>query len=309
VVHRDLKPANVIIDDRGQPRLIDFGLARRSDLESDLTRDGAILGTPAYMSPEQALGRTRQVDERTDVYSLGVIFYELLTGHHPDEPSTTSSDPPKPPKPAGRVAPPRLTQYSVSSALPRGLQTICKRAMAADPGARYPTARALADELGSWISQQERHEDRLRLALAGTIAGVGLALVLLIAFVLATVMADRAAPLENAASSLVATSAPSLLPTGRQVLPPSEPEPSARPIKSPVAPGAGAQLIGNNHTHVYHRAGCSRVRQLAGDNRVMLAGPAEAAAGRFEPCQTCNPPMAPGLPAQLGSSGESRKSP
>ena len=88
VVHRDIKPGNVLIDDQGRPRLIDFGLARRSDFESDLTRDGAVVGTPAYMSPEQALGLSRQVDERSDVYSLGIILYELLFGRHPDEPRT-----------------------------------------------------------------------------------------------------------------------------------------------------------------------------------------------------------------------------
>ncbi len=92
VVHRDIKPANVLIDDQGRPRLIDFGLARRSDFESDLTREGAIVGTPAYMSPEQALGQSRQVDERSDVYSLGVIFYELLYGRRPDEPSAIAAD-------------------------------------------------------------------------------------------------------------------------------------------------------------------------------------------------------------------------
>ena len=90
VVHRDIKPANVLIDDQGRPRLIDFGLARRSDFESDLTREGAVVGTPAYMSPEQALGLSRTGDERSDVYSLGVIFHELLHGRRPDESSTRS---------------------------------------------------------------------------------------------------------------------------------------------------------------------------------------------------------------------------
>ena len=84
VLHRDIKPANVLIDDHGRPRLIDFGLARRSDLDSSLTHDGAVVGTPAYMSPEQALGFSRQVDERSDVFSLGVIFFEVLCGQRPE---------------------------------------------------------------------------------------------------------------------------------------------------------------------------------------------------------------------------------
>ena len=91
VLHRDIKPANVLIDDHGRPRLIDFGLARRSDLDSSLTHDGAVVGTPAYMSPEQALGFSRQVDERSDVFSLGVIFFEVLCGQRPDT-ATSSSD-------------------------------------------------------------------------------------------------------------------------------------------------------------------------------------------------------------------------
>jgi serine/threonine protein kinase len=89
VLHRDIKPANVLIDDHGRPRLIDFGLARRSDLESSLTHDGAVVGTPAYMSPEQALGFSRQVDERSDVFSLGVIFFEVLSAR--DDGSTFCS--------------------------------------------------------------------------------------------------------------------------------------------------------------------------------------------------------------------------
>ena len=100
VLHRDIKPANVLIDDLGRPRLIDFGLARRSDLDSSLTHDGAVIGTPAYMSPEQALGFSSQVDERSDVFSLGVIFFEVLSGERPYSAASRSG-----PSQRGRRAP------------------------------------------------------------------------------------------------------------------------------------------------------------------------------------------------------------
>ena len=147
VVHRDLKPANIMIDADGQPHVMDFGLAKREVGEITMTMEGQILGTPAYMSPEQASGGAHAVDRRTDVYSLGVILYEQLTGEWPFRGSArmllkqvVEDDPPSPLK--------------LDSTIHRDLETICLKCLEKEPDRRYESAAALADELRRFL----RHE-------------------------------------------------------------------------------------------------------------------------------------------------------
>lgn len=148
IVHRDLKPSNILIDAHGQVHITDFGLALRVEGDSELTRTGQILGTPSYMSPEQATAKRDLIGPASDIYSLGTILYELLTGRPPFRGETAAdtirqlldSEPISP-----RQLNPKVT---------RDLETICLKCLQKEPHQRYGTAALLADDLGRYASNE-----------------------------------------------------------------------------------------------------------------------------------------------------------
>ena len=144
IIHRDLKPDNIMIDDEGEPIVMDFGLARRVDDDAQVTMSGVIIGTPAYMSPEQVEGDPRKIGPATDIYSLGVILYQMLTGRIPFKGSLTSIL-----RQIGCELPPKPSTLNPDLGDDSALERICLKMLAKSPADRYASmaevVRALDD--------------------------------------------------------------------------------------------------------------------------------------------------------------------
>ena len=154
ILHRDIKPGNILLDAKGEPHLTDFGLARLVESESSVTHTLDVLGTPSYMAPEQAAGNNAAVGSVTDVYGLGAVLYQLLTGHPPFAGGTTyetiklvlETEPRQP--------------RQLNPKIDRDLSTICLKCLEKDPKRRYSSALALAEDLERWLKHepiQARH--------------------------------------------------------------------------------------------------------------------------------------------------------
>ena len=148
ILHRDVKPGNILLDRNGEPHLTDFGLARLVEAESTITRTLEVMGTPSYMAPEQATGNNRGISCQTDVYGLGAVLYQLLTGQPPFAGGTTYETvkllletEPRPPR-------------QLNPKIDRDLSTICLKCLEKDPQRRYSSALALAEDLEHWLKHE-----------------------------------------------------------------------------------------------------------------------------------------------------------
>jgi serine/threonine protein kinase len=277
ICHRDIKPANVIVDEGGVPYLTDFGLARRVDLDSELTGEGTVLGTPAYMSPEQAAGRANAADGRSDIYSLGVILYELICGRRPTNlPSNT------PFWKIERKTPPPTPQ-SLDRAIPHALDRICMKALALNPDDRYQDAAAFTHALEGWLDHQPGSRAGGMSGLLGAIVATAA-----VALVVLGVSGKGLNKGEGAPRSVVVSHA-----TPKKVL---VPLPTNNHGNEPVITAVteakddwvflATKKSKNKLLHWDHA--CSRARAIDSKNRVTFSSLEEAESQEFRSfCDTC----------------------
>jgi serine/threonine protein kinase/Tfp pilus assembly protein PilF len=154
ILHRDIKPGNILLDAKGEPHLTDFGLARLLETKSTVTHTSDVLGTPSYMAPEQASGHNEQLTSATDVYGLGAVFYQLLTGHPPFAGGTTYETV----RLVLETEPRQLRLWNPK--IDRELSTICLKCLEKDPKRRYSSALALAEDLEHWLKHEPIHAKR-----------------------------------------------------------------------------------------------------------------------------------------------------
>ena len=221
ILHRDLKPANILLDEDGHPLVTDLGLAKQIQSDSELTHTGAVVGTPAYMPPEQAAGE-KEITTAADIYSIGAMLYEALTGeppHKADSPMKTlmqvlKTDP----------TPPR----ELNSRIDRTLELVCMKCLERDPSQRYSSAAALADDLNNWLvgkpvsvrppSLSSALGDALRANLRSAVGAglIGIAAGLLLAFSLSKMNA-RGDIIENPPTKIY-EALPADMPVGRSMV-------------------------------------------------------------------------------------------
>jgi serine/threonine protein kinase/WD40 repeat protein len=145
IVHRDVKPANIMVSSDGKPHIADFGIAKKISTEATISTEGRIMGTARYMSPEQASGKTQETDHRSDIYAIGVMLFEMLTGDVPFRGNVRAVL-------HNKIFEEAPSPRSLNSNVPKDLETICLRCLERDPQRRFDTAKVLADELRRFAS-------------------------------------------------------------------------------------------------------------------------------------------------------------